>query len=262
MSRPLIALPMVLFCATATASAQATNDESRLVVGIMGGWIGGSELWSTTQPVFAIGNRTDQFLLVRDLRGNITMSGQMTYFARPGLGWTGEVSYIGLGTRDGCRIQNTSSDPFNQAACNAIDTRDRAASAVTAAAGVVLRASSRGDLQPYARANVGIALVPRSTTTMVAFFGEDDDQALVIYEEDESRAAKPMGALSLGLATSPRAGYQLRMELRATAVQLQVVNGPSPQGSLTPDRGSKWSILPSISVGLDVVLEKRRGRRY
>jgi hypothetical protein len=262
MSRPMFALPIALLIAAPAASAQATNDESRLVVGIIGGWIGGSELWSTTQPMFAIGNQTDDFLLVRDLRGNITMSGQMTYFPSAGFGWTGEVSYIGLGTRDGCKIQGGSSDPFNQAACAAIDTRDRAASAVAASAGIVLRASSRGDLQPYLRANVGIALVPRSTTTMVSFFGEDDDQALVIYEEDESRAAKPMGALSFGLATSPRAGYQLRMEARATAVQLQVVNGPAPQGSLTPDRGSKWSILPSVSVGLDIVLEKRRGRRY
>ena len=113
MSRPLIVLPMVLFCATATASAQATNDESRLVVGIMGGWIGGSELWSTTQPVFAIGNRTDQFLLVRDLRGNITMSGQMTYFARPGLGWTGEQQ----GTAHECH-SGRRERPFISAGCS------------------------------------------------------------------------------------------------------------------------------------------------
>ena len=262
MSRALIALPIALMVAAPAASAQASNDESRLVVGILGGWIGGSELWSTTQPVFAIGNRTDQFLLVRDMRANITMLGQMTYFPSPGFGWTGEISYIGLGTRDGCRLQVDNGDEFNQAACAAIDTRDRAASAVTASAGIVLRASSRGDLQPYLRANVGVALVPRSTTTMTAFFGEDDEFALVIYEEDDSRAAKPLGALSFGLATSPRAGYQLRLEARATAVQLQVVTGPAPSGSLTPERGSKWTILPSVAVGLDIVLEKRRGRRY
>lgn len=152
---------------------------------------------------------------------------------------------------------------FNQNACAAIDQRDRAASAVTASAGVVLRASTRGDVQPYMRANIGLALVPRSTTAMVAFFGTDEEPlALVIYSEDDSKAAKPMGALSFGLTTAPRAGYQLRMEARATAVQLQTVTGPSPQGSLEPPHGSKWTILPSISVGLDIVLEKRRGRRY
>jgi hypothetical protein len=262
MLRPQIALPFALLIAAPAVSAQASNDESRLVVGILGGWIGGSELWSTTQPVFANGNRTDQFRLVRDMRANITMAGQLTYFPRPGFGVTGEITYIGLGSRDGCRLVVDNGDTFNRAACAAIDGRNRAASAVTASAGVLLRASTRGDVQPYLRANAGIALVPRSTTTMVAFFGEDDALALVIYEEDESRAAKPLGAVSFGLATAPRAGYQLRMEARLTAVQLQVVTGPAPSGSPTPPRASQWSFLPSVSVGLDVVLEKRRGRRY
>lgn len=262
MSRPMIALPFALLIAAPAASAQTTNDESRLVVGIIGGWIGGSELWTTTQPVFATGNRTDQFRLVRDMRANITMTGQFAYFPRPGLAWTGEISYIGLGTRDGCRLTVDNNDTFNQQACAAIDGKDRAASAVTASAGILLRATSRGDVQPYLRANAGIALVPRSTTAMTAFFGEDDALALVLYGEDESRAAKPLGSLSFGLATAPRAGYQLRMEMRATAVQLAVVTGPAASGSPDPQRGSKWTILPSISVGLDIVLEKRRGRRY
>ena len=262
MSRPMFALPLALLLAAPAASAQATNDESRLVVGIIGGWIGGSELWSTTQPVFAIGNRTDQFRLVRDMRANITMTGQLAYFPRPGFAWTGEISYIGLGTRDGCKLIVDNNDVFNQQACAAIDGRDRAASAVTATGGILLRTSSRGDVQPYVRANVGVALVPRSTTAMTAFFGEDDELALVIYGEDNSRAAKPLGSLSFGLTTAPRAGYQLRMEMRGTAVQLPVVTGPAAFGSPDPERGSKWTFLPSISVGLDIVLEKRRGRRY
>lgn len=246
----------------APLTAQSSNDESRLVVGVMGGWIGGNELWSVTQPVFAIGGRTNDFILVRDLRGNITFTGQLTYFPRASLGWTGEVTYIGLGTRDGCRIENDTGDQFNRDACQAIDGRDRAASAVSAMAGVVLRPASRGDIQPYLRGNVGLALVPRSTTAMVAFFGENDAVALPIYVEDNSRAAKPIVALSAGFATAPRAGYQLRIEFRGTAVQLERVTGPAPQGVLEPPRAARWSVLPSILVGLDVVLEKRRGRRY
>ena len=124
-----------------------------------------------SQPVFANNNRTDQFRLVRDLRANITATGQLTYFPTPGFGWTGEISYIGLGTRDGCSLVVDNNDVFNQNACAAIDRRDRAASAVTASAGVVLRASTRGDIQPYVRANVGLALVPRSTTSMVLALG-------------------------------------------------------------------------------------------
>jgi len=253
-----------MLCATLATPlpAQASNDEARLTVGIIGGWIGGSALWSVNQPVFANFGRTDQFLLVRDLRGNIAVSGQLTYFPTPRLGWTGELSYTGLGTRDGCRLAVDNGDQFNRDACAAIDGRDRAASAVSAMAGLVYRLGSRTDLQPYLRGNLGLSLVPRSTTAMVAFFGEDDDVALPIYLEDESRTAKPTAALSIGMATAPNAGYQFRVELRGTAVQLDVVTGPTAIGVLEPDVRGKWVILPSISVGLDVVLEKRRGRRY
>jgi hypothetical protein len=262
MQRLLLGLALVTPISTATLAAQATNDEARLTVGVIGGWIGGGALWSVTQPMFAVGNLVDQFALERRLRSNITVAGQLSYFPRPNFGWTGEVSYIGIGSADACALQVDNNDPFNQAACQAIDGRDRAASGVALSGGVVLRPMSRGDIQPYFRANLGLALVPRSTTAMTAFFGEDDQYALLLYDEDESRAAKPLGALSFGLATAPRAGYQFRLEARATAIQLEVVDGPAADASRNPMVGSKWVILPSISFGMDIVLEKRRGRRY
>jgi hypothetical protein len=244
------------------AHGQASNDEARLTVGVVGGWIGGTALWSVNQPVFAIGGRVDEFLLVRDLRGNIAVGGQLTYFPSPRFGWTGEISYTGLGTRDGCRLVVDNGDQFNRDACNAIDGRDRAASAVSAMGGAVYRLGSRTDLQPYIRGNVGLSLVPRSTTAMIAFFGADDDVALPIYFENESRTAKPTAALSIGIATAPSSGYQFRFEVRGTAVQLDVVDRPVAAGVQDPSVRSKWVILPSLSLGLDVVLEKRRGRRY
>jgi hypothetical protein len=262
MSRALISLPLALLLAAPPAATQATNDESRLLVGIMGGWIGGSQLWSVRQPVFTNGGNIDEFVLVRDLRANITVAGQLTYFPNPTFGWTGEITYVGLGNRDGCALAVDNGDVFNRTACDAIAGRNRAASAVTASGGVVLRSGSRGDVQPYLRANVGVALVPRSTTTMSAFFGNDGELVLVIYGEDDSRAARPLGALSVGFSTAPRAGYQFRLEARATAVQLDVVTGPSPVGSPDPPIATRWTFLPSIMVGLDIVLEKRRGRRY
>ncbi len=262
MQKLWLGLTVVATLAGGPLAGQATNDEARLTIGVLGGWIGGGHLWSTTQPIFAVGNREDQFALDRELRSNITVSGQVTYFPRPTLGWTGEVSFLGIGTTDHCTMAVDNGDPFNQAACRAISGRDRAASGVALAGGVVLRPMSRADVQPYLRANVGLALVPRSTTAMTVFFGEDDQLAMLLYEEDGSRAAKPLGALSLGLATSPNDGYQFRIEARATAVQLQVVDGPAPQAGSQPLIGSKWTILPSISVGMDIVLEKRRGRRY
>lgn len=262
MRRVLLGSAAVTLLIAPTIAAQATNDESRLTVGVMGGWIGGGPLWSVTQPVFAIGNRTDQFALTRRLRSNITLSGQLSYFPRPNIGWTGEITFLGIGTHDQCHLSVDNDDPFNQAACAAINDRDRAASGMAAAGGVILRPNSRGDIQPYVRGLVGLALVPRSTTAMTAFFGEFDEYGLLLYDENSSRAAKPMGALGVGFATAPRAGYQFRIEFRATAVQLEVIDAPAANSSADPVVGSKWSVLPSITLGLDIVLEKRRGRRY
>ncbi|HRP07945.1 MAG TPA: hypothetical protein PLL69_05600 [Gemmatimonadales bacterium] len=260
MSRHWIAL---LLAATAPAgiTAQATNDEARLVVGIIGGWIGGGHLWDVTQPAYASLGQIDEFDLSRSLRSNITMSGQVTYFPTPGFGWTGELSYLGLGAKDKCFLSVNHSDNINNLACATINGANRSASAVSGAVGVVLRPASRSTVQPYLRANVGLALVPRSHTTMAAFFGDDDDYAVIIYDENGSKAVKPIGALSLGISTAPRSGYQLRLEARASAVQLQVVDGPTPLGVSEPNIRSQWKVLPSISAGLDIVLEKRRGRR-
>lgn len=247
----------------AIAPAQATNDEARLVVGVGAGYIGGSSLWSVSnQPLPTNSGQVDELTLVRDLRGNITFTGQLTYFPNPNFGWTGEVTYIGLGTSDGCRMAVDNGDTFNRAACSAIAGRERAASAVAGMGGVVYRFSSRGDVQPYLRGTAGFAIVPRSTTAMTAFFGQDDTNGLIIYLEDDSKAIKPMGALSAGITTAPSNGYQLRFEARATAVQLVTVSGPSEIGMPFPPTESKWVFLPSFVVAFDIVLEKRRGRRY
>lgn len=248
--------------APAAATSQATNDESRLVVGILGGWIGGGHLWDVVQPSYTALAEIDEFDLGRNLRSNITMAGQVTYFPTPGFGWTGELTFLGLGAKDRCSLRVNHNDNINNLACATIHEANRSASAVAASAGVVLRPWSRAQVQPYLRANAGLALVPRSHTTMAAFFGDDDVYAVIIYDENGSRAIKPMGALSFGLATAPRSGYQLRLEARASAVQLQVVDGPTPLGVTEPTIRSQWKVLPSISAGLDIVLEKRRGRRY
>lgn len=248
--------------AAAPLGAQATHDEARMTVGVAGGWISGAGLWSVRQPVFANNSQIDLFSIARDVRPSLLLSAQLTYFPKPKFGWTGELTYLGLGTTDGCAILDDHGDVFNRLACGALAGHKRAASGVAALGGIIYRLSSRGDLQPYLRAQAGIGLVPRSTTAVTAFFGQDNDTALPIYLEEGGKEVKPVGALSLGLATAVRNGYQFRLEARGTAIQLATVTGPTAAGSLTPETGSKWLFLPSITVAWDIVLEKRRGRRY
>ena len=262
-SRIAGSLAVLLAVLTADASAQATRDQSRLVVGVSAGWIGGTDLWSVpNQPIIGLGPEPDIFGLERTLRSNLTFIGQATFFPSDHVGLTAEVSYLGLGTTDQCLFVPGSDDPFNRAACGLINGDDRSASAVAMTAGVVLRPLSRAGIQPYMRAMAGIALMPRSTIPVQAILGFFEDEALQVYLEDGDKEIKPTGVLAFGLSTAPRAGYQLRLEARATAVQLLVVSGPTTSQNQVPPTRSVTKVLPSITVGMDIVLEKRRGRRY
>lgn len=243
-------------------AAQRTHDESRLVIGVAGGWIGGKALWHVEQPVSAAAPRPDVFDIHRDLRSNITLAGQGTYFASPHFGLTGEATYLGIGTRDQCALINPTGDFVNEQACRSIAGNDRSASGVALLGGVVLRPFSRSLFQPYLRALGGMSLVPRSTVELVAVFGTANEGALPIYTGNTSHEVRPTATVGFGIATAARSGYQVRLEVRNTWVSLPVITGPNPAENMPGLVKSKYIALPSVTLGFDVVLEKRRGRRY
>jgi hypothetical protein len=256
-------LAALLLIGQAAVHAQATRDQSRLIVGVSAGWIGGVDLWSVpNQPIVSGPQQQDIFSLDRRVRSNLTFIGQGTFFPSDHIGISGEVSYLGLGTTDQCLFVPSANDPFNQAACSIINGDDRSASAVSLTGGVVLRPLSRAEIQPYARLMVGVALMPRSTIPVTAVLGIREDQVLQVYLEDGDKDARPTGVAAFGFSTAPRSGYQLRLEGRLTAVQLLTVTGPTATQNRVPPTSNVTKLLPSIVVGMDIVLEKRRGRRY
>lgn len=258
----LVASAVLLSTLLVPLAAQ-TGDESRLVVGMSFGYIGDADLWSVSnQPVPASGNQTDLFDLDRRLRSNITVSGQVTYFPKPNIGFSGEIGYTGLGTEESCRLARTSGDFINEQACLSINGSDRSAAAVNLLGGITLRAASRSGIQPYLRILAGISLVPRNPVELAAVFGEFENTLLPIFQRDGSSDVKPTGALAIGFATSPNGGSQFRVELRGTWVRLSSVDGPSTQLGVVPPHSSRFVLVPSLTVGFDIVLEKRRGRRY
>lgn len=257
------ALAALLALPSARAAAQATGDQSRLVIGVSTGWIGGTELWHVpAQPMLTTTEAVDVFDLKRRLRSNVTFAGTGTWYPRGNLGVTGEVTYLGLGTVDDCILVTASGDPLNRIVCNTLRNYERPASAVSIAGGLVFRPSSRSFLQPYARGVVGVALALRGTVRTVASIGEFGDTAVTIYPQAGGGQMRPTGSIMFGLATASSPGYQFRVEARYTALRLPIVAGATSYQGLVPPTRSSWKMLPSILVGFDVVLEKRRGRRY
>jgi hypothetical protein len=245
------------------AGAQATRDQSRLVLGVSVGYIGGTDLWSVAeQPILTNTEATDVFRLKRSLRANVTFVGQATWYSSANLGFTGELAYIGLGTRDGCGLVAASGNPLNRLVCRTLDGNERPASAVSLGVGATFRPASRAFLQPYARAVTGIALAPRSTVRTVATIGQFGDTAFTIYPGNNGTDTKLTGTVAAGFATSASPGYQFRIELRNTWVQLPIVTGAAAFQGEIPPTSTVWKSLPSLLIGFDIVLEKRRGRRY
>lgn len=259
----LVILGFFLTLPVVSGAAQATRDESRLVIGVAAGYIGATDLWSVAnQPILSNSGSNDSYRLSRRIRPNLAFVGQATWYSRGNFGLTGEVSYLGLGTVDGCGLVVASGSLLNQLACSAIDEYEHPASVVGFGGGVVFRPASRAFLQPYLRGVGGIAVSPRSTVRMEGTIGVVGDSIFTVYPADGGSEARLSASIGIGIATPATAGYQLHLELRNNWVRLPVVTGPSQYQGIVPPTKGAWKALPSLLVGFDVVLEKRRGRRY
>ncbi len=254
------ALAVLLGAAPATGQ---THDEARLTVGVSIGYIKGSALWTVAQqPIVDLDGSQDLLTLHRRLAGNLTLSAQTMYFSSAHFGYTGEFTYIGLGTEDSCTLASGSGGVPGGPACEALKGVARPASAVSLMGGVVWRPISRTMYQPFARGLLGAAVVPRSALHMSSVFGLQQENLLEIYTEDNSHMIRPAATMGVGVSTAPSAGYQLSAELRETWAVIPVVTGPTQYQGLQPPSANRVKMFPSFLVGLNIVLERRRGRRY
>ena len=89
------------------------------------------------------------------------------------------------------------------------------------------------------------------------------DSATVIYD-DNNKGTRLRPAFGLGAGTTIAAGkgYQIRWEIRDNIVGIQRVTGVSPGRGQVPPHETAYKHLFSLNVGLDVILERKRGRRY
>jgi len=68
--------------------------------------------------------------------------------------------------------------------------------------------------------------------------------------------------LRAGATIAAGRGYQIRWEIRDNIVGIQRVTGPTVTQGTVPPHETSYRHIFSLNVGLDVILEKRRGRRY
>ena len=86
--------------------------------------------------------------------------------------------------------------------------------------------------------------------------------SLPVYVDDHESRVDPAAALGVGFTAAISPGYQLRWELRDNVAGVQRVTGPAPEAGVIPPHERVFKHLFSMTIGVDVVLERRRGRRY
>lgn len=265
-----VLLLLLVFAAAGPLAAQATRDQARLVFNVGVGYSGGSDLWRvTSQPVgdaSILPERVDSLTLTRHTRPGLTFGLKGIYFRGDNFGITGEASLLGLGTRDDCARTYAEPPPSreNQELCASIDQSEQPGSAVHVGGGIIYRIASRSTVSPYLRGAAGMVLTNHSYTGVTGSFLNADNQEVdkVIYPSEGNSRLNLAATLALGLTGALGPGYQIRWEVRDHMIGLPTVTGRTVLDGVAPPTGTRFRHLLSIEVGVDVLLERRRGRRY
>jgi hypothetical protein len=262
--RTSAAVALLLGAVGTPLAAQATRDRPTLVFTVSGAYLDGIRLWTVPdQPVEdnSAGTLTDHFLLRRNVKKTLGAGFSGTYYRGAHLGITAEAFLMGLGYSDICTIAEPAQSQLSVERCQSISDRDRSAAAVATTAGLVYRIGADEFISPFFRASVGMLINNQSPLLLV---GQANNGAELVIYNDPNTGTRLRPAFLLGAGTTIAAGrgYQIRWEIRDNIVGIQKVTGPAAiQGTVPPHETSYRHIL-SLNVGLDVILEKRRGRRY
>ncbi|MFL5403396.1 MAG: hypothetical protein ACJ8BF_11335 [Gemmatimonadales bacterium] len=258
-----IALLLGTSALPAPVTAQRTNDQARLIFTLSAGIIGGKDLWSASPQPIQPSGAVDTFALARRIRSTLAVSFSGTYFPGAHLGLVVEGFLVGLGFEDSCRQLFSTGSSAVSALCKSIQGAEKAATAVILSAGPVFRLNSQSLVSPYARLGAGLVFSNQSslrTTGILQTSG--GPSGFDVYTDDHESRVDPAFALGVGFTAAVARGYQLRWEVRDNLVGIQRVIGTTSEAGLIPPHTLEYKHLLSMTIGVDVVLERRRGRRY
>jgi hypothetical protein len=264
-----VGLLVVTAAPVSSLFAQGTGDQARLIFTVSAGAVGGKSLWLVrNQPVQLPGaTGTDTLALGRDIRPTLVIGFGGSYFPGDHFGFGAEGFLIGLGYEDSCRQVFSSGSASVTAACQSLQGATKSATAVILSVVPVLLPKSRKLISPYLRANAGFVFSNQSSLRTIGRYpGGSGRLDLIIYSDDHDSRVEPAFTLGGGFTAALSPGYQLRWEVRDNIVGVQRISGPSPNAGTvvapTTPHELDFKHLISITIGFDVVLERRRGRRY
>ena len=255
--------------ARAGTSAQE-RPEPQLLLTIFGGASGGATLYSgLRQPLTLIEDpaAADTLDLGRRLSPAIMFGASTTYFPTPHFGLSAEIAFLGLGRDDTCAMAYTdptlASAGFNSQMCDDIAGTGGSASTIAFYVGALYRIAPRGGIKPYLRAQGGITTRNSSTVELSGRFvdGSGIVRNRLVIADPDAGGVDPSASFGLGFMLAFAPGYQARLEFRDHLLFVDRVNGPANVfGQAPTERVLVHS--PGLVLMLDIVLERKRGRRY
>ena len=265
---PFVMLALLL----ASPAAAQTKPQPTIVLTISAGAVTGHGLWTVDQqPLCVLGGggactgNYDTLRIARSISPSLVLGASGTYFPWPHLGFHAEISYLGLPIDDTCTPVFLNPDPPNQRGkqmCDNLTAAKGTGGAISMFVGATLRAASRKAVSPYARFNIGMVNLSTSTTEVVGAYVEAGGlQERQIIEDINGRGASFMLGAAAGLTTPLGTGYQFRLEVRDIMNSMTRVTGPANDLAIAPT-DSKYFHHFGLVMGLDIVLERKRGRRY
>lgn len=263
---PVVLMSLALLSGLPRRAAGQQGPQANLLLSFFGGVTSGHELWSVArQPVLPLAGPPvhDTMALSRATTSGFMAGLSATYFGSGLLGFHGELTYAEHPFDDGCNMLSPAPAPDNDELCQSIRAGTHGGGVVSLMAGVTVRAATRGWIVPYLRGSVGVAAYSSSTVEVAGFFTDsigNVGERVIIGDNDASRAS-PSAIVAAGLTAAIGTGYQLRLEVRDLIAGETVLTGSADGLGRAPTETRVRHHL-GLTIGLDVVLERKRGRRY
>ncbi len=262
-----------LVVAAAPLAAQTPADPN-LVFSISAGLTRGGALWSLDrQQAPAPGGEVDTLALGRRLRPGLTATVGAAYYRSRHFGYTAEMGYFGVGSESRCTPvvpYKPDAENLNQQACTRAQGGHVPTSAVGVLGGATIRFTPPMFAQPYVRAGFGLAIYGNSfvqtSGDVVGPSCTSPDGVCRRFFLDESKRREMgwLAVLAAGASVPINRAYRAHIEVRDLVTALPEVTGPAPLTSVrpVPPTTTRTRHVLVLTAGFDIVLERRRGRRY
>lgn len=259
------ALAVLATALLARAAAAQEGPQPRLVLSIGAGAHTGHGLWEVPAQPLELPPNTgiyDSLRMVRTIGAGLLITFSASYFPDGHLGVYGDVTFLDMGMENGCSPAvpyKFDPDP-NEQLCDNLNGSVNGNTSLVAGLGAIFRAAPRSAMSPYVRAGLGYALHSYGTVAVDAPYAPNTPPVQIVADADPMNGS-PAVLLAAGLSQSISSGYQLRLEVRDDFFALERLTGPANAlGEAPTDTG--WYHHISLAIGIDIVFDRKRARRY